>query len=171
MNRRIGLTAGLALVALAFSASAMAAPKTASASGQGTLDQGKRTFSFNAKLNADGSASGQANLVSRNFTGANGNSPYHLQIDVSCMKVVGNIAFVGGIVTNTNDTGGGVYTGAVYFSVQDNGEPGKGGVDKISRVAFFDADPDTVGDPQLCQFATNVDLPLEPIENGNIQVR
>jgi hypothetical protein len=169
MNRRLGLVTGLGLLALAFSASTFAAPKTASASGQGGLDGGKRTFSFNGKLNADGSASGQANLVNRNFTGANTNAPYHVNIDVMCMKSFGNTAYFGGLVKNTNDTGGGILSGAVFFAVQDNGESGKN--DKISRVYFWDEDPNTVGDPMACLNNQMGDFALETIENGNIQVK
>jgi hypothetical protein len=83
------------------------------------------------------------------------------------MKVVGNIAIFGGTVKRTNDPS---LVDAVFFSVQDNAEPGKG-VDKISRVFFWDDDPNTTGDPQACQLVTPTDFPLETIEAGNIQVR
>jgi hypothetical protein len=162
-------TLGASLLAMFFASSASAA-SLASASGQGTLDGGARKFSFSARqLAADGTAKGEANLTNRNFTGANGNSPYQLHIDISCMNMVGNIAFFGGTVKHTNDPS---LVDAVYFSVQDNGEPGKG-VDRISRVAFFDDDPNTTGDPMLCTGNTPDDgyLPLETIESGNIQVR
>ncbi len=55
--------------------------------------------------------------------------------------------------------------------MQDNGEPGRN--DKISRVYFYDDDPMTTGDPQLCQLNQLGDFQqvLEPIEKGNIQVR
>ena len=68
------------------------------------------------------------------------------------MKVVGTIAFFGGTVKRTNDPS---LVDAVYFSVQDNGEPGEG-VDKISRVAFFDDDPNTTGDPAPQPIAARV---------------
>jgi hypothetical protein len=41
-------------------------------------------------------AAGNAVLQNPAFDGANGNQPYFLQIDISCMKVIGNIAFFGG---------------------------------------------------------------------------
>ena len=59
---------------------------------------------------------------------------------------------------------------AVYFSVQDNGEPGAG-VDRLSRAFFFDDDPNTTGDPQLCQNNQPGDFPMEFIESGNIGLR
>jgi hypothetical protein len=83
------------------------------------------------------------------------------------MKVIGNVAFFGGTTRRTNDPS---LVDAVYFSVQDNGEPGRD-KDMISRVFFFDDDPNTQGDPQLCQGNVLGDFPMEPIESGNIQVR
>lgn len=142
------------------------AAKPASANGQGTLDSGARHFSFNAKQNADGTVTGQAELTNKNFTGENGNSPYNLHIDISCMKKFGNTAYFGGTTKRTNDPN---LVDAVFFAVQDNGEPGKGN-DKISRAFFWDGDPTTTGDPQACQNNEVNDFPLETIEAGNVQV-
>jgi hypothetical protein len=83
------------------------------------------------------------------------------------MKVVGNIAIFGGTTTRTNDPN---LVDAVFFTVQDNGEPGKN-MDKISSVFFWDDDPNTTGDPQACLLTGPTDFPLETIESGNIQVR
>ena len=144
-----------------------------SANGQGTLlvqdEQGntvRRKFSLSAHRQNDGTVRGNAVLNNPAFTNANGQK-YQLQIDISCMKVYGNIAFFGGLTKRTNDPS---IVDAVYFSVQDNGEPGKNS-DQISRVFFFDDDPNTTGDPQLCQGNVVGDFPMEPIEAGNIQVR
>lgn len=143
------------------------------ANGQGTLlvqnDAGdfvRRQFSFSARRYADGSVKGNAVLNNPAFENAKGQR-YQLQVDISCMKVIGNVAFFGGTTRRTNDPS---LIDAVYFSVQDNGEPGRDR-DKISRVFFFDDDPNTVGDPQLCQGNQLGDFPLETIESGNIQVR
>jgi hypothetical protein len=144
-----------------------------SASGQGTLlvqdEQGntvRRKFSLSAHRQPNGTVKGIANLHNPAFTGTNGQK-YQLQIDISCMKVIGNIAFFGGMTKRTNDPN---LDEAVYFSVQDNGEPGKDR-DQISRVFFFDDDPNTTGDPQLCQGNVAGDFPMEPIDAGNIQLR
>jgi hypothetical protein len=75
-------------------------------------------------------------------------------------------AFFGGTVKRTNDPS---LVDAVFFSVQDNGEPGK--TDQISRVFFWDDDPNTTGDPQACMLNQLGDFPMETIEKGNIQVR
>src|SRR5688572_14353503 len=75
--------------------SSAAGPTLASASGSGKLSQ-DRTFTFNAKKDADGTVTGHATLVNKSFSGENGHSPYQLQLDISCMNVVGNIAIFGG---------------------------------------------------------------------------
>jgi hypothetical protein len=151
-----------ALAAGALVTVALAAPGD-SANGHGTLD-GKRQFSFSARTHADGTVTGNAVLHNPNFE-VDGKH-YQLQIDISCMHVVGNIAVFGGTTKRTNDPN---LVDAVFFSVQDNGEPGKN--DRISRVFFWDDDPDTTGDPQACLLTGPADFPLEQIEKGNIQVR
>lgn len=144
-----------------------------SANGHGTLlvlnDEGdavRRQFSFSARRDGDGTVKGQAILHNPAFEGANG-KPYQLKIAISCMQVVGNVAIFGGTTKRTNDPN---LVDAVYFSVQDNGEPGRDR-DKISRAFFFDDDPTTTGDPQACLSVLPTDFPLETIESGNIQVR
>lgn len=165
MKRLLIAAAALVAVAVAVPASASV---VASASGHGALstDSGDRQFSFSAKLSDDGTATGHAVLHNPAFQGAHGNSPYMLQIDISCMKVIDNWAVFGGITDDDPELG----ESAVFFAVQDNGEPGKN-LDEISLVYFWDADPDTIGDPGACQFNVPTDLELLTIESGNIQVR
>ena len=155
------------LAVAALSATPLLAQTTGGASGSGTLEAG-RNFSFSARINADGTATGQATLVNRAFTGENEHSPYQLHVDISCGKLLDDhTAIFGGSTRRTNDPN---LVDAVYFSVQDNGEPGAG-KDMISRAFFFDDDPSTTGSPALCLGSTLADLPLETIESGNIQVR
>jgi len=142
------------------------AAKAGSASGAGALDGGQRHFSFSVRQNADGTVTGQAQLVNKAFSGADTPAPYRLHIDISCMQTFGNIAFFGGTVKSTNDPG---LNDAVYFSVQDNGEPGD--QDRISRTFFYDDDPGTTGSPDLCLGNEPGDFPTEPIDGGTIQVR
>ena len=161
----------LAFAASLMLAGAAAAPSFAQtgkeqANGHGQLDSA-RQFSFSAQRRADGTVTGHATLVNPEFTGANGHSPYQLQVDISCMKVYGNIAVFGGTTKRTNDPS---LVDAVFFSVQDNGEPGNGR-DKISRAFFWDDDPGTQGPPSACMDTGPNDFPLEPIESGNVQVR
>ena len=163
------------VLTLCFGFVSEAAAPGPSANGSGSLEDGtapngrpfKRHFSFSARTSADGTVSGNAILVNPAFDGENGNSPYMLQIDISCMKVIGNIAFFGGTTRRTNDPS---LVDAVYFSIQDNGNPGAGN-DRISRAFFFDDDPTTTGDPALCQGNVVGDFPMEPIVTGNISLR
>lgn len=142
-----------------------------SASGHGTLlavdENGKtvkRQFTFHARKSADGTVQGKVVLRNPAFAGDDGKS-FFLKGDISCLQVVGNTAFLGGTPERINDAN---LNDAFFFTVQDNGEPGKGR-DLISRVFFFDGDPATTGNPQLC--GPLQAFPLEPIESGNIQVR
>jgi len=165
---RISLGAASLVIALISSVPAIAAT-SGMVSGQGALSSDpRRNFSVSAKINADGTATGHATLVNKAFTGENGKAPYLLKLDISCGKMVdANTAIFGGTIARTNDPS---LVDTVYFSVQDNGEPGKG-TDKISRAFFFDDDPATTGDPALCLGATLADLPLETIVSGNVNVR
>ena len=165
------LTSRRALIAFAIVVAATPAlaqvTATGSASGQGTLEAGRK-FALSARINADGTATGQATLVNKNFSGEKPNQPYQLHVDVTCGKRLDDhTAIFGGTTRKTNDQS---LVDAVYFSVQDNGEPGAG-KDMISRAYFFDDNPATTGDPKLCLGSTLTDLPLETIVSGNINVR
>ena len=162
------------MLTFCFGFTSEAAAPTASASGHGTVFDGvapngqpnRRQFSFSARMNGDGSASGTAVLHNPADDGAHGNQPYGLLIDISCMKVVGNVAFFGGLTRRTTDPN---LVDAVYFSIEDNGQPAAG-TDRISRAFFFDDDPTTTGDPQLCQGIQIGDFPMQTIEAGNIRL-
>lgn len=162
------------IIAFALIGTAMAyfAPtKGPSASGKGTLfvqdPDGKitkRQFSLSVST-TNGAARGNAILNNPAFTVKNGQN-YQLQIDISCMNVIGNVAFFGGLTQRTNDPS---LVDAVYFSVQDNGQSGVG--DRISSVFFFDDDPNTQGDPGLCHGNVLGDFPMTQIATGNISIR
>ena len=153
-------------------AAALATPAVAAVthvSGQGALSTDpRRTFSVSAHIGANGTASGRATLINKAFTGENGKQPYMLQVDISCAKVLDdNTVIFGGTTRRTNDPN---LTDAVFFSVQDNGEPGAG-TDKISRAYFWDDDPNTQGPASACLNSTLADVPLETIVSGNINVK
>lgn len=147
--------------------SAVGAPE--SANGHGTVfvqdEQGatvKRQFSLSVRRFADGTVKGNAILRNPAFSGENGKT-YQAKFEISCMKVVGNVAIFGGTVQRTNDPN---LVDTAYFAVEDNGEPGKDR-DRISGVAFSDTDS-----PQLCQSIELSDFePLFTIDSGNIQVK
>jgi hypothetical protein len=164
----------LAFGTLVYMEAGSAAP-LASADGHGTLFEGvdsrgranRRQFSFSARTMSDGTVLGNAVFYDPAGDGSDGGQPYSLHIDISCMNVIGNIAFFGGTASYTTDPD---LVDAVYFSVQDNEDP-LAGKDSLSRAFFFDDDPDTTGDPQLCQNNQVGDFPMEFIENGNIGLR
>ncbi|MGI8409307.1 MAG: hypothetical protein ACR2M8_05450 [Pyrinomonadaceae bacterium] len=160
---------GFLLLAISLGFVPIAASAQESASGHGTLlvtnEDGKtvrRQFSFSARRSADGSVKGNAVLHNPAFEGANGNK-YQLQISISCMNVIGNVAFFGGTTRRTNDPN---LVGTVFFSVEDNGEPGRN-ADRISEVFFTSNNPD----PQICEDFPSGFFPTFPIESGNISIR
>lgn len=169
-----GLVYALVILMLTFAIPSEAAAPGPSANGHGTLlvldEDGntvRRQFSFSARTAADGTVSGTAVLHNPAFSGANGNK-YQAKMDITCMNVIGNIAIFGGTIQRTNDPN---LVDTAFFSVQDNGEPGRNN-DRISSLFFFDDDPNNnPGDPQGCLLLTPADLPLNVIDGGNIQVR
>jgi len=178
INKKVNLRVFIAVLSVSVALGTITLANAASgpsANGHGSLPDGQdengrsieRQFSFSVVTRQDGTVDGHAMLHSSAFDGAHGNQPYMLQIDISCMKVIGNVVFFGGLTRRTTDLN---LVDAVYFSVQDNGEPGKGS-DMLSRAFFFDDDPTTVGDPQLCQGNQLGDFEMEPILSGNINVR
>jgi hypothetical protein len=167
---RIPVKGGLiALASIAALAAPAIAATTANVSGQGALSTDpRRNFSVSARINADGTASGRATLVNKAYTGANGKAPYLLQVDISCGKVLdSHTVILGGSTRRTNDPS---LVDAVFFSVQDNGSPGRGR-DKVSRAYFWDNDPATQGPPSACLNSTLADVPLETIVSGNLNVK
>ena len=103
------LFAGLLIAALAATAllrTTFAAAANPAASGHGTVllqdTDGKtvrRQFSFSARLRADGSVSGTAILHNPSF-----DPKYDVQIDISCLQIVGNRASFGGSIRKTSDS-------------------------------------------------------------------
>jgi hypothetical protein len=153
------------------------APAIHQANGQGlTVDPdtgAKRQFSLSARQTDDNfGATGTAVIHNHNFTATGGHGPYMVQVDITCMKVIGNTAYFGGWPRKTNEADP-VYSDAVFFVVQDNGEPGRGH-DMVSGAYFWDDEPAITGHPENCRFLPDPpvdETALGPIEAGNIQVR
>ena len=167
----IAAIAAIFVAAIAFSGvrltSATAAGPGASANGHGTIlvtnGEGKtvkRQFSFSAKQMPDGSVKGNAILHNPEF-----DPRYSAQFEITCLQVVGNRASFGGSIKKTSDPAFNDEFDAAFFTVYDNGEPGKG-VDTISPVFF-----DNVVPPSSCQFIGPDDFNQIPVQAGNIQVR
>lgn len=181
-GRKITLTA---LVAALFAAALLLGTSKSSArqntnegaAGHGSYSVGTkqdRQFSFSAVKHQDGTVTGNAVIQNPAFS-------FRGQIEVTCLRVtpgvpnptdpnlVGTRADVGGVVRNSNDPGIPDGTSA-FFTVFDNGEPGKDR-DTISPVFF-----DFQAPPSNCQFIAGD--PTAPsnfvqfvITAGNIQVR
>jgi len=130
----------------------------ASAGGSGhTIVSGVlRTFSFTARLSADGTARGTAQVDNR----AVGEM---FQLDIDCMKVVGNIAIMSGVITRHTDV---TAVGLIgVFGVVDAGE-GSATPDRVTQVFFFRpglATCQDFGPADVDEFAV-------PIVSGNVQV-
>lgn len=165
------------LVALTLAPRALmqSATDKASAAGHGTYAVGpkeKRQFSFSAVMHRDGTVTGNAVIQNPAFA-------FRGQLEITCLRVtpnavnpvtgeVGTRADIGGTVRHTNDP---TFEGLRgFFTVFDNGEPGKDH-DTISPVFF-----DNVVGPEACQnilgdpTAPSNQVQI-PIEAGNIQVR
>lgn len=155
-----------ALAATAVLRSTSAAAPRPSASGHGTVllqnTEGKtvrRQFSFSARVRSDGSVQGTGILHNPSF-----DPKYDVQFDITCLQVSGNRASFGGSIRKTSDSVFNDEFDAAFFTVFDNGEPGRNN-DTISEVFF-----DNVVEPSACQFIGADDFPQIPIESGNVQV-
>ena len=167
---RIFLFAGLVIAALAATAmlrTTFAVGAGPAASGHGTVllqtSEGKivrRQFSFAARRLPNGTVAGVAILHNPSF-----DPKYDLQIDITCLQVVGNRASFGGSIRKTSDSVFNDEFDAAFFTVFDNGNPGNGN-DTISEVFF-----DNVVEPSACQFIGADDFPQIPIESGSVQVK
>jgi len=132
-------------------------PVVARANGSGHYwlgaDDLLRSFSFNALKHADGYVSGQFQLTNRNNDVAAHGS-------VTCLSIVGNQAWVGGIVEKVRAGGSTtIQVGqARGWLATDNGEPGGDEPDRISGFRLL----------ENCE--TQPNWPGSAVEAGNIQV-
>lgn len=155
-----------ALVALAAAAPASAKKGDLHISGQGRLLQ-ERTFALNVFGNEDGTATGQVQLVRRDFPTdtPDKNTPIIEKVNVTCAhRVDDNTVVFGGVVERTNNTS---LAETRYFVVRDNGTPNEG-TDEMSYLI-----PSNLGadDPLFCLNLTAGSFSIEPILNGNITIK
>ncbi len=116
-----------------------------------------RTFAFTAQTRADGTTTGQAELVNR-FSGA------RIHIAIDCLSVALTTATMSGTITHSNNPNFPVGLGAV-FSVTDNGEGANSPPDTVSLVSF------DIPSPAFACTSFAVPPPFVPITGGNVQVR
>ncbi len=159
-RKKVGLFAFVCIGALV---AALAAPAeiTSSARGKGAFvfEGTRRTFAFNAVKDSFGNASGQGEIV-RVLDG--GSFTFHLKIN--CLSIAGNVATMSGTFS---DNFGTLFIRGFpfWFQVADNGEGAGSPPDQITLVEFFFPP----GDGVTC--AEDRELPLIPIDSGNIQVK
>ena len=164
--RRLGISALSACIAAAAAISVpatFAAPNgvVASATGSGHMIRNdfNRTFSFTARKYADGAVKGQLQLNSREFN-------VHIHMRIDCLRVVGNVAHMSGIITRTSNPDEAFVGELNRLVVQDNGEGKNSPPDMISGIPANPGNADTA----TCETNPNR-VPDRIVERGSIQVR
>lgn len=137
----------------------------ANGSGHRVRNDRALVFTFNAVRYADGSAQGRYYLDWQDLGPALDHMRLQVEVDVTCMSVSGNRAWVAGIITKVD--GPIAQEGTVsYFYVTDNGE-GAGAVDEISALRLNDV----AGEDAVFCADQPVLLGSVPIERGGAQVQ
>jgi len=153
------LTASIALSAHVLPVRGAGGAVIASTTGSGqTIVSGElRTFSFSARMDATGVATGMAQVDNRAI-----GEMFQLKID--CLAVFGSIAIVSGVITRHTDIHAIGLTG--IFAVEDAGEGSAAPPDLVTQVFFFRPGAVTCVDLGPADAAPF----LIPIDAGNIQV-
>lgn len=141
---------------------AAVSPLSATGSGHTLAGGQPRTFAFSAISHGDGRASGKYEIVIHAIQA-------YLMVDVTCMRVQGNKAWVAGIIRKSNHPA--IVEGSVsYFWTTDGGE-GPNAVDVVSTARINDP----VGEDQrfctLMPDEATSGLPGNVVVRGNVQVR
>ena len=140
-------------------------PVVASATGSGHRVRNDRplVFSFHATRTLDGASQGRYYLDWKDLGPALGNARLRVEVDVTCMSVRENIAWVAGVITAVD--GPIAQEGTVsYFYVIDNGP---GATDEISGLRLNDV----AGEDRLFCDEQPLLLGRTNIERGNAEVR
>jgi hypothetical protein len=119
----------------------------------------RSVYAFSATLDATGAASGQAEI---HFT----SNPAHLHIDVTCVVVRGNEAWLSGPVTRSDNPQ--FYLGGVFlWRVQDNGQGPSAAPDRISSFVW---NPSHNYPPSACLWQPE-SMTMGPWTNGGVDIR
>ena len=151
--RKSGLAAAV-LTCLLYAGVALSQPSVHKATGGGTVEFGgaKNTVAFTAQIDAAGSVKGQAEFQLRNVD-------LRLHVDVDCLSVSGNRAWIAGVITESSDP---TRVGTrVLWEVVDNGEGSAAPPDQVSMPVQFTA----------ASCTTHPALALVDWTNGNVQVQ
>lgn len=118
----------------------------------------RSVYAFNASLDATGTVSGQAEV---HLT----STPAHIHIDVQCLVVRDNEAWLSGPVTRTDNPE--VPLGTVFlWRAQDNGEGRSAEPDGISSFVWR---PERNYSPAVCLWQPE-SMAMAPWTNGNVQI-
>lgn len=117
-----------------------------------------QNFGFNAEIKSGGSADGWYT-----YREVDDGSPISVDGPVTCLNVIGNQAWIGGVVAKSNDAS--IVGLGSWWHVTDNGE----GADAPADITTFLG----VGTPEQTQAFCDTHPPYKhpfPIDGGNIQV-
>ncbi|HJU75935.1 MAG TPA: hypothetical protein VJ717_19490 [Gemmatimonadaceae bacterium] len=173
MSRRFVGIAVATLVASACSSSAdhvvspsmetlqntVAQPVVVTGSAHIEAGDGLRNFTFHAVKRPDGSVEGSYRILRTDLS-------TEFTVDVTCLTVVGNRAWVAGIISQSDSPG--VIVGTVsYFYAIDNGE-GSGATPDIVSLARIN---DRAGEDILFCTILPTLLPPRVVQFGDVQIR
>ncbi|MFN0180314.1 MAG: hypothetical protein ACKVZ0_16055 [Gemmatimonadales bacterium] len=122
-----------------------------------------RNFTFHAVTHPNGTVSGSYRLARHDIDA-------WFRVDVTCMSVQGNTAWVGGIIAETNVPNL-IRVGTVsYFFATDNGEGAGSPPDRLSRARTNDAPGQ---DQAFCALQPTAIFDPNPLTvvQGNVQLR
>lgn len=137
----------------------LGAPGSVTGSGHIPFGSGQRVLTFHAQDGGNGAASGsyRVNLTAPGL---------FFEVDVTCVSLVANTAWVAGQISATNAPF--IQVGSVsYFYAIDNGEGAGAAPDIVSTARINDVAGE---DTRFCTERPLL-LPSFPIEQGNVQVR
>jgi hypothetical protein len=160
---RLALSTVTVIAVLVSSISAMNPEGNPSASGHATFFlsagqglEGRSIISFNAVQQQDGTVNGNAEFQLANVG--------RVHADINCLRIVGNEAFLTGLVTNSN-TDRFPEGSKLYITAQDNGEGVNDPPDRVQVLVISPSSP---------IFSIDCNTTLRPgrlpVERGNISV-
>ena len=123
------------------------------------------TFTVEASVRSDasGNVSGQIHVRVLDLS-AFGVAPYEVEEVPTCMRVVGNTAYIGAVVTKTSDPVNAPVGGVAVFWLQDGGP---NGADVGHEGPSYFYDPTGL----ICTATPPAGLPAYSITHGNFVVR
>ena len=139
--------------------SAVSSPVLVTGSGHIEAGDGLRNFTFHAMLQPDGSVNGSYRILRTDLS-------TEFVVDVTCLSVVANRAWIGGRISFADSPG--VRVGTIsYFYAIDNGEGESAPPDIVSLARVNDPEGE---DLLFCANRPTL-LPPRVVQFGNVQIR